>query len=97
MLSTDGGGSFKGTIISAPEDRLIITLDKNGDSGDDLAVGTAYEAECNVLEVEQLGSTRVVTSRPIAARRRIELATALWTTLLDDCAVYAAERSDPGN
>ena len=108
VLSTEGGGSFKGTIISAPEDRLIITLDKNGDAGEDIAVGTeitisatadgtAYEAECNVLEVEQLGSTRVVTSRPIAVRRRIELATALWTTLLDDCAVYAAERSDPGN
>jgi HD-GYP domain-containing protein (c-di-GMP phosphodiesterase class II) len=108
VLSTDGGGTFKGTIISAPEDRLIITLDKNGDSVEDLAVGTemtisatadgtAYEAECNVLEVEQLGSTRFATSGPIAARRRIELATALWTTLLDDCAIYAAERSDPGN
>ena len=107
-LSGNEGARFNGTIISAPEDRLIITLDQADDPTGAIVVGaevtlstmaqgTTYEADCNVLEVEELGSLRVVTSRPIVARRRKELATALWTTLLDDCAIYAAKRSDPGN
>ena len=107
-LAVEGGAKAKGTIISAPEDRLIITVEQGGDSGDGfsagadvtlsaMADGNTYDAECTVLEVEQLGSLRVVTSRPDEATRRIEFATARWTTLLDDCAVYAADRSDPGN
>ncbi len=82
-LTDQGGAGHKGTIISAPADRLVITLDNDSDSAEGFAVGAevtlaaiangeTYEAACNVLEVEQLGSLRVVVSRPTVVRRRIE-------------------------
>ena len=102
------GAGCKGTIISAPADRLIITLDQGGSLPEGIQVGSevtiaatsdrnVYEGDCEILELEALGAVRLVTSRPATARRQVQLATSPWATLLDDCAVYVASQSDPGN
>ncbi len=106
---TDGSGfTVEGTIISAPADRLIVSLDQGIVPGEGLQIGAEltiaaaseganYEGDCELLEMEELAAVRLVTSRPTGVRRQVPLATAPWTTFLDDCSVYAAARVDPAS
>ncbi|MDP6350136.1 MAG: hypothetical protein QF719_06410 [Chloroflexota bacterium] len=92
-LTDSSGASVEGTIISAPDDRLIISLEQDVVLGEGLQVGAEltieaasdgvdYKASCSLLEMEELAAVCLVTSRPTGVRRQIPLATAPCSTTM---------------